>query len=318
MDDQYLDFEKPIVDLERKIEDLKGFEGVGLSDEIKQLEKKLSKLKKETFSNLSPMQRVLLARHPLRLYSYDYIQAIFTDFIELHGDRLFGDDRAIVGGWALLEGEPVMVIGQQKGRDTRDKLLRNFGMPHPEGYRKALRLMKMAQKFRRPIITILDTPGAYPGIEAEERGQAEAIARNLKEMSTIDVPLIVVVIGEGGSGGALALGLGDRILMLENSVYSVCSPEACASILWRDNRKKDLAASALKLTAIDLLDLGVIDEIIPEPQGGAHARPAEAIASVKESILKHLQQLKKIPPEKLPILKLERYSKIGSYLEEGM
>lgn len=315
MENQYLDFEKPIIDLERKIEDLKGFEGVGLSDEIKQLENKLSRLKKETFSNLSPIQRVLLARHPLRLYALDYIYAIFTGFLELHGDRLFGDDKAIVGGWALLEGEPVMVIGQQKGRDTKDKLLRNFGMPHPEGYRKALRLMKMAQKFKRPIITILDTPGAYPGIEAEERGQAEAIARNLREMSMLDVPLIVVNIGEGGSGGALALGLGDRILMLENAIYSVCSPEACASILWRDNTKKDLAASALKLTAIDLLNLGVIDEIIREPQGGAHSDPAGTIALVKESILKHLEEVGKIPPEKLPDHKLQRFSKIGKFIE---
>jgi len=315
MEDKYLEFEKPIVDLERKIDDLKSFEGVGLSDEIQQLEKKLKKLKKETFSNLSPMQRVHLARHPLRPYAQDYIDGIFTNFIELHGDRLFGDDRAIVAGWALFEGEPVMVIGQQKGRDTRDKLLRNFGMPHPEGYRKALRLMKMAQKFRKPIITILDTTGAYPGIEAEERGQAEAIARNLREMSTIDVPFIVVIIGEGGSGGALALGMGDRILMLENSVYSVCSPEACASILWKDNAKKELAASALKLTSGDLLNQGVIDEIIPEPRGGAHANPADAIERVRASLSKHLGELKKIPSEKLPDLKLERFSKIGTFLE---
>jgi acetyl-CoA carboxylase carboxyl transferase subunit alpha len=316
MEEQYLDFEKPIIELERKIEDLKAFEGVGLSDEILQLEKKLLRLKEETFSRLTPMQRVLLARHPLRLYAGDYIKGIFSDFIELHGDRLFGDDKAIVGGWALFQEEPVMVIGQQKGRDTRDKLYRNFGMPHPEGYRKALRFMKMAQKFRRPIISILDTPGAYPGIEAEERGQAEAIARNLREMSLLDVPMIVVVIGEGGSGGALAMGLGDRILMLENSVYSVCSPEACASILWRDNTKKELAANALKLTAADLLDLGVIDEIIPEPQGGAHARPAEAIESVRESFKRNLEELKRIPPEELPGLKLEKYSKIGSYIED--
>lgn len=316
MEEQYLDFEKPIVELERKIEDLKAFEGVGLSDEIVQLEKKLLRLKEETFSRLTPMQRVLLARHPLRLYASDYIKGLFTDFIELHGDRLFGDDKAIIGGWALFDGSPLMVIGQQKGRDTRDKLYRNFGMPHPEGYRKALRFMKMAQKFRRPIITILDTPGAYPGIEAEERGQAEAIARNLREMSMLDVPLIVLVIGEGGSGGALAMGLGDRILMLENSIYSVCSPEACASILWRDNTKKDLAATALKLTSTDLLDLGIIDEIIPEPQGGAHARPTETIERAKAAIKRHLEELKRIPPEKLPQSKLERYSKIGSYIEE--
>lgn len=316
MEEQYLDFEKPIIELERKIEDLKAFEGVGLSEEILQLEKKLSRLKEETFSKLTPMQRVLLARHPLRLYASDYIKGIFTDFIELHGDRLFGDDKAIVGGWAFFDGEPVMIIGQQKGRDTRDKLYRNFGMPHPEGYRKALRLMKMAQRFRRPIISILDTPGAYPGIEAEERGQAEAIARNLKEMSLLDVPMVVVVIGEGGSGGALAMGLGDRILMLENSIYSVCSPEACASILWRDNTKKDLAANALKLTAIDLLELGVIDEIIPEPQGGAHAKPAEAVARVKECIKRHLEELERIPYAELPRKKLERVSRIGSYIEE--
>jgi len=315
MEDKYLDFEKPIVELERKIEDLKSFEGVGLSDEIKQLEKKLVRLKDETFSNLTPMQQVLLARHPLRPYAQDYIDAIFTDFIELHGDRLFGDDRAIVAGWALFEGEPVMVIAQQKGRDTRDKLLRNFGMPHPEGYRKSLRLMKMAQKFRKPIITILDTTGAYPGIEAEERGQAEAIAMNLREMSMIDVPFIVVIIGEGGSGGALALGMGDRILMLENSVYSVCSPEACASILWKDNAKKDLAASALKLTSRDLMNLGVIDEIIPEPRGGAHASPRDTIELVRAALSKHLNELKKIPSEKLPDLKLEKFSRIGTFLE---
>lgn len=317
MEEQHLDFEKPIIDLERKIEDLKSYDGMGLKEEINQLEGKLSKLKDQTYSNLSPMQRVLLARHPLRLYASDYIGAIFTEFTELHGDRLFGDDKAIIGGWAMFDGNPVMVIGQQKGRDTRDKLLRNFGMPHPEGYRKALRLMKMAQKFRRPIINILDTPGAYPGIEAEERGQAEAIARNLREMSTLDVPLIVVVIGEGGSGGALALGLGDRILMLENAIYSVCSPEACASILWRDNTKKDLAASSLKLTAIDLKNLGVIDEIIPEPKGGAHSNPADTIALVKESIKRHLDELRNIPPQKLPLLKLEKYSRMGRYIEEG-
>jgi acetyl-CoA carboxylase carboxyl transferase subunit alpha len=317
MDEQHLEFEKPIIDLERKIEDLKSFDGLGLKDEIGQLEGKLSKLKDQTYSNLSPMQRVLLARHPLRLYAGDYIEAIFTGFLELHGDRLFGDDKAIIGGWALLDGDPVMVIGQQKGRDTRDKLYRNFGMPHPEGYRKALRLMKMAQKFRRPIITILDTPGAYPGIEAEERGQAEAIARNLREMATLDVPLVVVVIGEGGSGGALALGLGDRVLMLENSIYSVCSPEACASILWRDNTKKDLAASSLKLTSVDLKRFGVIDEIIPEPRGGAHSSPADTIAAVKESIKRHLGELRNIPAENLPLLKLEKYSRMGRFIEEG-
>src|SRR5688572_20745825 len=272
-------FEKNIADLEQQISSLQKMadqHGLDVRKEVAVLEQKLARMKEESYRNLTPMERVQLARHPKRPYTRDYIGLCFSDFIELHGDRMFRDDEAIVGGWARLDGESVMVIGQQKGRDMKENLRRNFGMPHPEGYRKALRLMQQADKFRRPVITLIDTPGAYPGIGAEERGQAEAIARNLREMARLSVPVVAVIIGEGGSGGALALGVADRVLMFENSVYSVISPEGCAAILWKTNEAKDKAAEALKLTAADLASLGVVDEVIAEPPGGAHADWDEA------------------------------------------
>ncbi len=318
MENLYLDFEQPVIELQRRIEDLKSIsmdKEVNITEEIRRLEGKLAKLRNEIFQNLTPMQRVQLARHPLRPYTLDYVNDIFENFIELHGDRSFGDDRAIVGGWAILEGRPVMVIGHQKGRDTKEKLYRNFGMPHPEGYRKALRLMKHAEKFGRPIISFLDTPGAYPGVEAEERGQGEAIARNLHDMASLKTPILVIVIGEGGSGGALAIGLGDRLLMLENAVYSVCSPEACASILWRDPSQKVLAAQSLRLTSDDLYKLGVIDEIIKEPEGGAHSDPGKMADILKEHIIHHIEELLKIDVEKLPLLRVEKYAAIGEVIE---
>ena len=271
-----LEFEKPIVELEQQIEELKRLasqRSLDVAREIAPLEAKLAELRGEIYRNLTPYQRVQVARHPRRPYTLDYISGLFTDFIELHGDRLFRDDPAIVGGLGRLDGRSVVVIGQQKGRDTKENLQRNFGMPHPEGYRKALRLMKLAERFRLPVVTLIDTPGAYPGLGAEERGQAEAIARNLEEMAALRAPIVAAVIGEGGSGGALALAVGDRVLMLENAIYSVISPEGCAAILWRDASPKERAAEALKLTAPDLLALGLVDEIMPEPPGGAHADP---------------------------------------------
>jgi acetyl-CoA carboxylase carboxyl transferase subunit alpha len=320
MENSYLDFEQPVIELERRIEDLRSISvnrDVNIDEEISRLEGKLVKLKKEVFNNLTPIQQVQLARHPMRPYTLDYFKGIFKDFIELHGDRNYRDDRAIVGGWALLEDKPVMLIGHQKGRDTKEKLFRNFGMPHPEGYRKALRLMKLAEKFGKPIITFLDTPGAYPGIEAEERGQGEAIARNLHEMAALKTVVLVVCIGEGGSGGALAIGLGDRLLMLENAIYSVCSPEACASILWRDPNQKDLAARLLKITANDLYNLGVVDEVIPEPEGGAHSNADEMMKILKKYLVRHLKELLEIEREKLPMLRVEKYAAIGDVIEDS-
>jgi len=297
----YLEFEKPIAELEDKIRELTELSGdaVDLKAEIGRLEKKAEKMREEIFSNLTRWQTVQVARHINRPFTTDYIRLIFTDFIELHGDRKFSDDHAIVAGLARLDGEPVMVIGHQKGRDTKEKVYRNFGMPNPEGYRKALRLMEMAERFNLPVITFVDTPGAFPGIGAEERGQAEAIARNLLEMSALRVPIVVVVTGEGGSGGALAIAVGDRILMLEHSIYSVISPEGCAAILWSDGTKGEIAAEALKPTARDLKELKVIDEIVPEPPGGAH-RDYEATAKkVHEAIARNLQELKEMPIDKL-------------------
>src|SRR3989442_1647519 len=272
-----LDFERPLLELERQIEELKRVAGEGAVDvakELQPLEQKLSELRVQIYRNLTPMQRVQVARHPKRPYALDYLRSVFSDFVELHGDRLFRDDPAIVGGWARLDGQTVMAIGHQKGRDTKENLRRNFGMAHPEGYRKALRLMKLAEKFHAPVVTLVDTPGAYPGIGAEERGQAEAIAHNLLEMAGLRTPILTAIIGEGGSGGALGVGLGDRGLMLENAVYSVISPEGCAAILWKDASQRERAAEALKITAQDLLQLGVIDEIVPEPPGGALAEGA--------------------------------------------
>src|SRR6476619_5259788 len=297
-----LDFEKPLLELERQIDDLKriGSERqIDINGELEGLQSKLDSLRADIYRNLTPLQRVMVARHPRRPYALDYLSTIFTDFIEMHGDRLYMDDPAIVGGWARLSGISVMVIGHQKGRDTKENLKRNFGMPHPEGYRKALRLMKMGAKFGAPIITLIDTPGAYPGLGAEERGQSEALARNILEMSSLPTPTIAVVIGEGGSGGALALGVADRVLMLENSVYSVISPEGCAAILWKDASQRERAAEALKMTAEDLLRLKVIDEIVPEPVGGAHSDPEAAAAALGDALQRHLGQLRKIRPEKL-------------------
>ena len=311
-----LDFEKPIVELEQKIEEMRGLsDNLDIADEITTLEKKVSQLRENVFSNLTRWQRVQLARHPERPYTLDYISLMTTGFIELHGDRLFGDDKSIVGGFAKLDGQTVMVIGHQKGRDTKSNLFRNFGMPQPEGYRKALRLMKLAEKFGKPVITLLDTPGAYPGIEAEERGQAEAIAHNLREMARLKVPIVVVVIGEGASGGALGIGIGDRILMLENTWYSVIAPESCSSILWRSWEYKEQAAEALRLTASDLLEQKIIDAIVPEPPGGAHRNPQQAAAILKGTLIEELRPLIKMKPDKLVEQRIEKFSVMGAWNE---
>ncbi|MCX8057315.1 MAG: acetyl-CoA carboxylase carboxyltransferase subunit alpha [Ignavibacteria bacterium] len=311
-----LDFEKPIIELEQKIAEMKKLsETLDIEDEIKSLEEKVQQLQDQIYNNLSRWQIVQIARHPERPYTLDYIQKMTTDFIELHGDRCFGDDKALVGGFAKLNGETVMMIGQQKGRDTKSNLYRNFGMMNPEGYRKALRLMKLAEKFGKPVITFLDTPGAYPGIEAEERGQAEAIARNLFEMSKLRVPIIVVIIGEGASGGALGIGIGDRILMLEYCWYSVISPESCSSILWRSWDYKEQAAEALKLTAKDLIQFKIIDRIVPEPRGGAHRNPEQAAIILKEVLIDELNKLKKIKIDKLIEMRVEKFLNMGVYIE---
>ncbi|MFA7420464.1 MAG: acetyl-CoA carboxylase carboxyltransferase subunit alpha [Melioribacteraceae bacterium] len=311
-----LDFEKPIIDLENKIEEMRKHEtALDISREIKTLEEKILELKKSIYSNLTRWQRVQLARHPERPYTLDYIYMITEGFIELHGDRTFKDDHAIVAGLAKIDDQTVMIIGHQKGRDTKSNVYRNFGMPNPEGYRKALRLMKLAEKFKIPVITMLDTPGAYPGLEAEERGQAEAIARNLLEMSRLRVPIVVVIIGEGASGGALGLGVGDRILMLQNTWYSVISPESCSSILWRSWEYKEQAAEALKLTAEDLLEQGIIDRIIPEPLGGAHKDHHQIAVTLKAALKEELAALLKIKPDKLVSNRLEKFGKIGVYEE---
>jgi acetyl-CoA carboxylase carboxyl transferase subunit alpha len=304
-----------LLELERQIEEVKRTAGNGRPDDVRQqlapLEEKLDQLRRQIYRDLTPMQRVQVARHPRRPYTLDYIRSVFTDFVELHGDRLFRDDPAIVGGWARLDGASVMIIGHQKGRDTKENLRRNFGMAHPEGYRKALRLMRLAEKFGAPVITLVDTPGAYPGLGAEERGQAEAIARNLIEMAQLRVPILTAVIGEGGSGGALAVGVADRVIMFENSVYSVISPEGCAAILWKDASQRERAAAALKLTAQDLLDLKVIDEIVLEPPGGAHADPDAAAAALADALRRHLRTLRKVKVEKLLELREQKYLSIG-------
>ena len=316
-----LDFEKPIVELEKQIDELKRLAGgqqLDVNDEIAPLERKLADLREEIYKNLSPWQRVQVARSAKRPFTLDYIQHAFTDFIELHGDRAFREDAAIVGGWARLDGETIMVVGHQRGRDTKEILKRNFGMPHPEGYRKALRLMKLAEKFALPLFTFVDTPGAYPGIDAEERGQSEAIARNLFEMSRLEVPIIATVIGEGGSGGALALGVADRTNMLENAVYSVITVEGCASILWKDGKSQELrekAASALRITAQDLQELRVIDEIIPEPPGGAHSNHEAAAANLHDTLVRQLEDLRRYKPDKLVRRRREKFLRIGQYLE---
>ncbi len=309
----WLDFEKPIVELEKRIEELRSFEGV--DEEIVKLEQQLDKLKKKIFSKLSRWQIVQLARHPQRPYTLDYIPLIFDDFIELHGDRRYGDDPAIVAGIGKIEDYSVVIVGHQKGRDTKEKLRRNFGMPHPEGYRKALRVMKLGEKLGLPVISFVDTPGAYPGVGAEERGQSEAIARNIMEMAVLEVPILVFVTGEGGSGGALAIAVGDRVYMLEYAIYSVISPEGCASILWRDSSKAPQAAEALKLTSKDLLELGIIDEVIKEPLGGAHRNVKETAERIKEKILESLSILCQKPAESLIKERIEKFCKMGQYKE---
>ena len=311
-----LDFEKPIVELEAKLEEMKKYSGsLDIEKEIIKIEEKVRQLKEDLFKDLTRWQRVQLARHADRPYTLDYIYNMTDNFIELHGDRLFKDDKAIVGGFASIDEYKVMIVGHQKGRDTKSNLYRNFGMPNPEGYRKALRLMKLAEKFNKPVITMIDTPGAYPGIEAEERGQAEAIARNLFEMSRLKVPIIVVIIGEGASGGALGIGVGDRILMLENCWYSVISPESCSSILWRSWDYKEQAAEALKLTAPDLLEQKLIDRIVPEPMGGAHKDHKKAAANLKAILKEEIETLIKIKPDKLVDSRLEKFGGMGEYNE---
>ncbi|AKG34083.1 acetyl-CoA carboxylase carboxyltransferase subunit alpha [Paenibacillus durus] len=313
-----LPFEKPLVDMRKKITELKQFgeeKGIDFTDEIARLEERYKLLEEEIYSNISPSQKMHLARHHGRPTSLDLIGLIFTDFIELHGDRLFGDDLAVVGGIAKLEGIPVTVIGQQRGKDTKDNIARFFGSAHPEGFRKALRLMQQADKFRRPIITFIDTKGAYPGNTAEERGQSEAIARNLREMSGLGVPVVCVVIGEGGSGGALAMAVGNRVLMLEHAIYSVISPNGAASILWKDAAKADQAAEAMKITADDLLAMEVIEEMIPEPKGGAHRDYGTTAASIKDALVRHLHDLASLDADELREDRYRKFRKIGEFAE---
>lgn len=322
---QYLlDFEKPLFELEQKLDEMRAFNeadlDVDLSSEVEALERRVDELRTSIYEGLTRWQRVQIARHPLRPYTLDYIEALTDGFTELHGDRAFGDDPAIVGGLARFKGSafgdrdrPVVILGHQKGRDTKQRKHRRFGMPNPEGYRKALRLMKLAAKFGKPVITLLDTPGAYPGLEAEERGQAEAIARNLLEMARLPVPVVVVVIGEGASGGALGIGVGDRILMLENAWYSVISPESCSSILWRSWDHKEDAARALKLTAPDLMEVRLIDEIVPEPTGGAHRDPGATFTATGQAIARALQSLEPRTPDELAEARLAKFDGMGIF-----
>ena len=313
-----LEFERPILELEAKIQELKQLaevEKMDCSTEIARLERKVARLQEEVFVNLTPWQRTQIARHPNRPYAMDYIRLMLTDFLELRGDRVFADDRAIVGGLARLEGVPLVVIGHQKGRDTKEKLARNFAMANPEGYRKALRLMKMAEKFGKPVLTLVDTPGAYPGIGAEERGQAEAIARNLREMSILQVPIVVVITGEGGSGGALGIAVGDTILMLEYAIYSVISPEGCASILWRDPTKAPEAAAAMGITAQTLKRLDVVDEIVREPTGGAHRNHQEMATTLKGVLVKAFERLRRVPLDTLLEQRYQKFRRMGVFAE---
>ncbi|MBI5643951.1 MAG: acetyl-CoA carboxylase carboxyltransferase subunit alpha [Deltaproteobacteria bacterium] len=314
----WLDFEKSVEEIAKKIEELKAFQSEGATrhaDEIAKLEKKAKNQLKELYSKLSPSQVTLVARHPDRPYTLDYIQNMFEDFIELHGDRCFKDDPAIIGGLARLDGQPVVVLGHQKGRNTKDKVHRNFGMPNPEGYRKAKRLFELAERFGRPVFTFIDTPGAYPGIGAEERGQSEAIATNLMVMSRLKVPVIATVIGEGGSGGALAVGVADRVLMLEFSTYSVISPEGCAAILWKDGTKSDLAAKALKIEAAELLKLGIIDKVVKEPVGGAHREPQTAYKNLKTVFTSTLNELNSMDRESLVESRYKKFRSMGVFSE---
>jgi acetyl-CoA carboxylase carboxyl transferase subunit alpha len=315
----WLEFEKPVLELEQKIQDLREHaaeHGVEAQREIAELEKMAEAMRREIYSQLTRYQRVQIARHPKRPYSLDYIHACFTGFEELHGDRHFADDPAIVAGLAWLGHRAVMVIGQQKGRDTKENLLRRFGMPNPEGYRKALRLMQLADRFHVPIVTLVDTPGAYPGLGAEERGQAEAIAVNLREMATLEVPIVTVVIGEGGSGGALAIAVADRVLMFEHSVYSVISPEGCASILWRDGKQAAKAAEALRLAAPDLAQLGIVDGVLPEPVGGAHRDAAAAAATLRKALVENLDALSGVSGGELVRRRAQRFRELGVFSEE--
>jgi acetyl-CoA carboxylase carboxyl transferase subunit alpha len=316
----YLDFEKPLLELEREIDDLKRFskdKQLHFSDQLKNLEEKFHRLQKEIYSNLSGWQVTQLARHIDRPKLSHYIDWMFQNFIELHGDRTFGDDPAIVGGVSRFNGRSVFLIGHQRGADAKEMAYRNAGMPHPEGYRKALRLMKTAELFKKPVLTMIDTPGAFPGLGAEERGQAEAIARNLKAMTMLRTPVLSIVIGEGGSGGALAIGIGDRILMLEYSIYSVITPEGCAAILWKDGKKKETAAESLKLTAGDLYRLGIVDEIVKEPLGGAHRDPKGMAERLKEVVERHLRELEKVAAEELLKIRYEKFRKIGVFVDDG-
>ena len=316
----FLDFEQPIAELEAKIEELRHVTSeskVNIKDEIGRLQGKSRQLTKSIFANLTPWQITQLARHPQRPYTLDYVAAVFTDFHELHGDRMYGDDLAIVGGLARLEGRPVMIIGHQKGRDTKERVRRNYGMPKPEGYRKALRLMRLAERFRLPLITFIDTTGAYPGVGSEERGQSEAIARNLFEMSVLGIPIVSVVIGEGGSGGALAIGVCDRLLMLEYATYSVISPEGCASILWKNSDKKEIAAEAMGLTAARLAELKLLDEVLKEPLGGAHRDPQAMYETMRVALLAHLDALAGATPEQLRSARNERIAAFGVYSESA-
>ncbi len=313
---QIFDFEKPIIELEKKIDEIRLLTSdIDVSKELFELEGKLYELKYNVYHNLTNWQKVQIARHPDRPYTLDYINNMFTDFVELHGDRKFGDDKAIIGGFAKLQGQSVMVVGHQKGRGTKDNLIRNFGMSNPEGYRKAGRLFQLAERFGKPIITLVDTPGAFPGIEAEQRGQAEAIAANMMLMTDLKVPVIVVIIGEGASGGAIGIGVGDRVLMFEYSWYSVISPESCSSILWRSWDFKEQAAEALKLTAQDLLHQKIIDRIVPEPLGGAHKNPQEIFNTLKPILVEEIKTLMKIKPEKLAAQRKEKFYKMGVWEE---
>jgi len=316
-----LDFEKPILELQRKLEDLRRHPennamGIRFEDEVAIIEKKIEETKRQIFAQLSPWDRIKIARHPKRPFSLDYVSTIFTDFCELHGDRLFADDHAMIGGFAKLGEHKVVIIGTQKGRDTKENIRRNFGSAHPEGYRKALRLMKMADKFGLPVITLIDTAGAFPGIGSEERHIAESIAVNLREMMLLEPPILAAVIGEGGSGGALGIGVADRVLILENAFYSVITPEGCAAILWKDRTAAPKAAEALKITAKDLRELGLVDEIIPEPLGGAHNQLDEMAATLKESLLRNLEELKKLSSSDRLKMRYQKYRSYGHFLEK--
>ena len=314
----HLEFERPLVELKKKISDMRDFsigENIEMEDEIASLQEKLKRLRKDIYGNLTRWQKVQLSRHPRRPYTLNYIDMMATDFVEIHGDRYFADDKAMVGGFATIGDCKVVVVGQQKGRDTKEKLERNFGMAHPEGYRKALRLFELAERFGLPIIVLIDTPGAFPGIAAEERGQAEAIARNIRDMSRIRVPIVVVIIGEGASGGALGIGVGDTVMMLEYAWYSVISPEGCAAILWRDAAHAPEAAEALKTSSEDLSRLGIVDRVIPEPAGGAHNDPAAAAEMVKAAILEELSKLQKLTSDQLIAARLGKFRAIGVFTE---